>query len=1749
MKTNARKILSLLLSFLMVFGSVATLLPTTVMAAETNATTDGTAIDCVIKTAADIYADGGVTSLIDNATSNSTIQAGKVEFKGLVDGMARFGVKSANAGQTSTTNDRMLIDVEDVVFSEYPYLVMVYKTNIEAANLNFNMTTKGAVESGDHKKFASQTRTSGELAMGVAQYTTFKSSFAENGFVTGIYVPIWSNTSATMAADDYFDVQYVGFFKSQEDFEKFDFVEYNKVTVTVNTAEGPVTVKAVPGETVDLLDEINLPYTNKDGGFLVLEDENGNLNSVKYLVTDDAVLIAKYVPVSAVIDADYVKNAGKTTWINGANLFTGSTIETIDGDEYITMTIGTQGSSHNFVVMYPEVISAASSKYVVVDAIKNIDSNKIFVRFNKNNVAKEYDTNQSWRNNTYSSIAFDGTDYVGKHVFELPAAYSYSDVYGINIAPWQGSSTAAGSYFKLRYVASFETADAAVAFDYDAYKYSLENDLYVTLKKPTGEVISSTYVAKGGEFTFPDYTSDVVGSVFGGWKAADGTMYQADSKITVSESLTFTAVVAEPVEVKLLDTNGDELVTKNIIPGVTVDLSTIAGIPYKNADGDFLVWTDGTNLYSDTYEVTNGVTLTAQYEAIRSLITPEYINGASRSDSFNLSYELVTVDGESRFRGTSTGSNGHRFILPLPTGVLGSDIGVFVVNYVTDKSNQSFIQFVVGSSRLGQTFVACGPQGEDGLYYTNAVYSTDALISAGHSASTVTAVRWAPWQGDSVGNSWHFDVRYMAMFDSEAASIAFDYGKYTSYTITLKDENGEVDEVISVKGGDKYTLPGGYTQIGANITKIGWIDENGNSYAGEITVTGDLVLTPANVTATALVYAAGNGTLDVFVRDNGKFNISGKLSENGVDFIRATPGTAATSVAKSQLAFNFAAQNATYDPYDHMVWYYRTNIADANSKHTLSYSGTSAQEGAYDDGTGWSNNDSLKAKYPIASTGAWTKKVLNPAHKDIVTTNTNFMGMRFNPWGADYAWTADQYFDISYIAFLPDEDFALAFDIDAYLDSLKTEVTVYGYGSEEPVVVKINAGSTIPVDKIATQYVEDGQLMVISGWEIDGATYPVDTYLVNSAVTATAVYAPAYILAEADGTLVGSSRDTATVNNPVAFEEDGVYFERYTANAGTTIDQSQAQFEDTSKTKLYSEVPYVAYSYRTNITPPNGYWYTAYTVKGWGSVPMEDNPDTATVETAYYGTAVFQQKVNGIVSDGEWHVAVHKPEKFGDYPNEDRYADASMYLTHSRLAPWQTQANVAITGDEYLDVEYIGFFPSAVAANNFDFDAYLADLPKNEYTIELTASVGGQVEYNGVTATSHTINAYEGQVLTFTAVPSVEYNTKLRNWHDLTSGQIVVLTDKNGIPYEDDNAPTTIDYTVKGNAVINANFVHISLSAPVKLVAFIGRGNQGYITVGGGDTPSTYFSEYMNGNNATELTAVAYDGYTPAYWVRFTQDSLTQVLLATGDTLEAYPLGGSVYYQPVFAEVGTPVDIYINKATREIIPAYEVENYDAVKNETLSTDVVTVYDCTKSVVADDENLLEVYDKNGNIVKEAKNPAFASEWIISTVNDGMKWTMSINDGEAFDVSYDKEFRFNYMFTDKTKVVITETAIDGTENTDYVIETLATWSANGITNFTGIFDLAEGLTLVQHGVMMSQDADELNALANNETGIIEVADGTIVGKVNATVTTSLYTVSKRLADANDDWYGRAYLIYKNGETTYLVYAEDTIPVPAV
>lgn len=207
---------------------------------------DPSTIDCIIKTAEDIVNDGTITSLIDDPkVANSIVGPGKVELKGLVDGMARFGVKSSLVGQTWGTSDRLLVKLDDVVFSDYQYCVMVYKTNIEAPTLNFNMTTKDAepASNGDYKLYFPQSRIVNELATGVAP---MKLTFTTGGKITGIYVPIFNTATDTkMSADDYFDIQYIGFFKNGDDAELFDYERYIAKSAGPGDVDGNGKIEAI----------------------------------------------------------------------------------------------------------------------------------------------------------------------------------------------------------------------------------------------------------------------------------------------------------------------------------------------------------------------------------------------------------------------------------------------------------------------------------------------------------------------------------------------------------------------------------------------------------------------------------------------------------------------------------------------------------------------------------------------------------------------------------------------------------------------------------------------------------------------------------------------------------------------------------------------------------------------------------------------------------------------------------------------------------------------------------------------------------------------------------------------------------------------------------------------------------------------------------------------------------------------------------------------------------------------------------------------------------------------------------------------------------------------------------------------------------------------------------------------------------------------------------------------------------------
>ena len=131
------------------------------------------------------------------------------------------------------------------------------------------------------------------------------------------------------------------------------------------------------------------------------------------------------------------------------------------------------------------------------------------------------------------------------------------------------------------------------------------------------------------------------------------------------------------------------------------------------------------------------------------------------------------------------------------------------------------------------------------------------------------------------------------------------------------------------------------------------------------------------------------------------------------------------------------------------------------------------------------------------------------------------------------------------------------------------------------------------------------------------------------------------------------------------------------------------------------------------------------------------------------------------------------------------------------------------------------------------------------------------------------------------------------------------------------------------------------------------------------------------------------------------------------------------------------------------------------------------------------------------------------------------------------------------------VVRENQLAKGETATPAISTVAVWDETNsdtrtITRFTGLFALPEGYTLVNHGVMMSQVKSDLEALVNNRDGVLDVTDTTIIGRIsdNSENASPLFTIAKRLSLGTENWYGRAFLVYTDGTTTYVVYADDTI-----
>ncbi len=185
--------------------------------------------DAIIYTAEDISSEGRIVSVTRDAKYGQ-LTGGNV-IGNYKDGVVRF--VSTNPGAVSTAGDRLIIEVDSINLTEYPYVAVSYKTNIDAPNLNFNLTTDGGEYTHDAKLFFAQTRTAGKDAIGTGKYD---GAYGTNAVATSVYIPLWSNTGKATTADDYFDVEYIGFFKTEKAMKAYKYTP-GEIKVNIQLVE------------------------------------------------------------------------------------------------------------------------------------------------------------------------------------------------------------------------------------------------------------------------------------------------------------------------------------------------------------------------------------------------------------------------------------------------------------------------------------------------------------------------------------------------------------------------------------------------------------------------------------------------------------------------------------------------------------------------------------------------------------------------------------------------------------------------------------------------------------------------------------------------------------------------------------------------------------------------------------------------------------------------------------------------------------------------------------------------------------------------------------------------------------------------------------------------------------------------------------------------------------------------------------------------------------------------------------------------------------------------------------------------------------------------------------------------------------------------------------------------------------------------------------------------------------------------
>ncbi len=406
--------------------------------------------------------------------------------------------------------------VPEFKIKEYPFVVVAYKTNIITKNSSLAINAGMRI-----KEYESYERCWGLTAPVKSDNKYHKAIFdlsSMSGFDGGsilwdgvdpesgikyLRIPVWAYSSdLAMVDSEYFNIEYVGFFKTKADAEKYkgyDNADDVLCTVTYKNDTGLIIAekKVIQGSDTIPPKAPNVKKMVFDGWKLA----DGTVVNGRFTVNNDMDVIATYaVDPDADNAIEIVDNAELHGFTaeelaneSGSEFFVFNKAFTVikeDGHTFVRFSPAEDGKTTNgntsFLKLNTDAYFIADDyPYMAVSYRSNIQTSSVATA----SVGLKY--NEKYYRFWGLKLPFSGDGELHKVVVcikdvtggDAGVNYSYVDydstVSYVRLSPWEGGNTSVSStsqYYDLEYVAFFKTKEDAEKFEYTEGTFEAKAD-------------------------------------------------------------------------------------------------------------------------------------------------------------------------------------------------------------------------------------------------------------------------------------------------------------------------------------------------------------------------------------------------------------------------------------------------------------------------------------------------------------------------------------------------------------------------------------------------------------------------------------------------------------------------------------------------------------------------------------------------------------------------------------------------------------------------------------------------------------------------------------------------------------------------------------------------------------------------------------------------------------------------------------------------------------------------------------------------------------------------------------------------------------------------------------------------------------------------------------------------------------------------------------------------------------------------